>query len=63
MSEKPKCFGWFAECPNEVPDGRNEDGDVLYWKISCPMKDDCYKDWFSVGGRLGYFDVKLLEKK
>lgn len=55
-----KCFGWFAECPNSVPDGLADDGSVLYWMISCPRKDDCFLDWKNAGGRVGYMDIKLL---
>ncbi len=62
MTDKPVCWGWWAECPAQIPDGLAEDGTVLYWKISCIHRDDCYKDWFGAGGRLGYFDIKLLEE-
>jgi hypothetical protein len=57
-----KCFGYWAECPNQVPDGVSPEGDVLYWKIDCPKRDECFLDWKNVGGRLGYFDIKLLEE-
>jgi hypothetical protein len=60
MIDTDKCFGYFAECKNSIPDGVSDDGTVLYWKISCPRKDECYKDWIKSGGRVGMDDPILL---
>lgn len=57
---KPKCWGWFANCTKPVPDGLSEDGSVLYWKISCDLRHECFLDWKSKGGPV--CDTKLLEE-
>lgn len=52
-----ECFGTWGECLMEVPDGVNED--VLYWKITCLKRDDCYFEWQKSGKQVK--DMKLLE--
>ncbi len=59
----PKCFGWYAECPAQVPDGVAEDGWVLYYKISCLHKFECFEEWKVNGEFLSSSNFKQLYGK
>jgi hypothetical protein len=37
-----ECFGCFNNCPIEIPDGLDENFEVMYWKIDCDSKYECY---------------------
>lgn len=51
-----ECIGKWDECSIEVPDGINED--ILYWKISCLKRDECYLMWEKSEKQIK--DIKLL---
>lgn len=54
-----ECVGNWENCLIQAPDGVIDD--VLYWKIGCLKKSECYLEWKKIGKKLE--DIKLLEEK